>query len=265
MLQVHSNRNYPSDQVRHFYPFPGLKSSASGQYGENNFKTLLDTIQKTATDKFNGIIFVDTRLDSHFEINGKCASLKLPEGQDLIENSQLTSQQIVEKEQALSKTYLIGSKVLFVPKKDERAEQDVEEEIQKFRVVKDYVEEANYRYYRFALDEHGPMTNSQVDEFLSLVKEKQEKDVWLHVNSIVGGASAALIIVMMDVLANPQDTLENIIDRCHPAKSFLTEPKENDINRAKKLERAAFLKEFHQFAQERVENQSWSDWKNNKK
>lgn len=263
MLYVHANRNYPADQVRHFNAFPGLKSSASGQFGEVNFPALLKIINETARDKFNNIIFVDTRLDSHFEINGKNASLKLPGSQDQIENSQLTSQQIIEKEQALNEIYTIGTKILFVPKKDERAEQDWEEEIQKFRLVKDYIEEANYRYYRFALDENGPMTIPQVDEFLLLVKEKQEKDNWLHVNSIYGGAGAALFIVMMDILANSQDTLENIVERCHQAKNFLTEPKDDDINADKKLERVAFLREFHQFAQTRIENQSWSDWKLN--
>jgi hypothetical protein len=258
MLKVHANRNYAADQVRHLYLFPGIKSSVSGQYGEINFPTLVNKIQQASQDQLKNIIFIDTRIDSHFEINGKTASLKLPEGDDILENGKLTSAEIVEKEKALSNIYTIGSKVLFVPKKDERNEPEWEEEIQKFRLIKDCIEEANYRYYRFALDEHGPLTNVQVDEFLKLIQE----DAWFHINSIVGGASAATLAVMKDIWNNAsKDSLEIIIGRCHPAKSFLVEPKEDDINAAKKLERAAFLREFHQFTLERAEKQSWSDWK----
>lgn len=254
-LKVHANKEYPPDIVRHFKRFAHVKSSASGQYGSQNFPKLVKMISETY--KKTTIYFVDVRQDTHFELNGRPASLKRIILND--DNSELNGEDVIGREKAVAQ-YFVGKNVKFVPRNaielpqeqwDENGASD--EKVEQGACVKDFVElplwNGRHKFQRFALKENGPLTDAQVDEFLSLIDQINREEAWLHTNSIAGDKAAILLIVMKDMLENVSDSYEQILGKY-----------EGELNGS--FEIPLFLQEFYKFAQFRSEEQlSWSEWK----
>lgn len=264
--KVHANRDYKSDEVRHYKQFPEIQTSLSGQFACGNFPELLKRIS-TVSVNAQKIYFVDTRHDTHFELNNKPVAYKFDN------NLHLSSDEIVEKEKRAA-DFLKGQIVTFEP--NAMHGEAWNELVESSAVVQDFIvnpdSETKRLYFRLALDEHGPLTDAQVDTFLSLLSEVKKENAWLHINSIVGGGPAVLLVMMEDILQNgSEQSLEAIVGKydmrfisaAHNT-DFLNQPIEDeniDPNAPKKTARAEFLKEFYQFATTRFENQTWSDWK----
>lgn len=255
---VHENRNYEPDQVRHLKIYPVINSSVSGQYGSRNFSKLIELINEAY--KGAKIYFVDARQDTHFELNNRPVSLKRIVQND--DNTQFKGDEVVAKEKGVA-AYFTNKMVTFVPKEEHG--KPWEEMVTQSSIVRDFIEntqwEGRHTFYRFPLNEHGPLTDAQVDEFIELSSRIDAEGAWLHTNSIVGGASAILLILMKDILKNASvDTLEQIISRYEGAAKFLNNPKEDDENRQSKIQRTLFIHEFYTFAKTRTQNQRWCDW-----
>lgn len=263
--KVHANR-YKTEEVRHYMQYPEIKTSLSGQFGSGNFPELLKRISNVSYGA-QKIYFVDTRHDTHFELNNKPVSYKFDD------NLHLSSVEIIEKER-MAAIFLKNKTVTFVP--NERHGPSKDEFVESSGIVQEFIvkpdSETKCLYVRLALDQHGPLTNEQMDTLLSLLSEIESENAWLHINSIVGGGPAALIAIMKDILQNGlTQTLDTIADKydmkfisaAHNT-DFLKQPSENekvDPNAPKKAERAVCLKEWYEFATTRKENQSWSEWK----
>lgn len=257
-LNVHANRDYKPDQVRHYKCWSNVNSSSSGQFSSKNFWKLVEVIREVCKDKI--IFFVDTRQDTHFELNNKPCSLKRIVERD--DNTGMTSEEVIAKETAVA-AYFVDKMVTFTPKKPHG--DPWEEMVVQGACVREFIEsqqwEGRHTYVRFSLNEHGPLTDLQVDEFLSLLKRIDSGHAWLHTNSIVGGAAALLLIIMKDMLKTAStDSLETIVARYENVSDFF-EPKAEDENCQAKIERAAFVKEFYTFAKAREVDQKWSGWK----
>lgn len=61
-LKLHANKEYAPDTVRHFKRFSLINSSASAQYGSQNFPKLVKLISETYQK--NKIYFVDVHKDT---------------------------------------------------------------------------------------------------------------------------------------------------------------------------------------------------------
>lgn len=255
--KVHENRNYEADQVRHLSFYKHINASTSGQYGNRNFATLIASISAIFQGK--KIYFIDVRQDTHFDLNSKPVSLKRIIPND--DNTRMSSDEVIAKERAAAVQY-VGHLVKFIPKEPHGA--GFEEFVTQASVVKDFIEheqfEGKHTFYRFALSENGPLTQAQVEEFLSLAQKTE--GAWVHTNSIVGDGSAILFIVLMDILRNAStDHLEAIVSRNQGAEELL-KFKEDDVSFQDKTARAAFIQEFYRFAKDRAGTQlSWTYWK----
>jgi hypothetical protein len=266
---VHANRDYKIDEVRHYKQFPEIKTSLSGQFGSGNFPELLKRINNVSGE-IKEIYFVDTRHDTHFELNGKPVSYKFDN------NLHMSNDQIIEKERTAA-VFLKNQIVIFTP--NAQHGEAWEEFVENSSIVQDFITspqtDVRRLYFRLALDANGPLTDGQVDTFLSLLSEVKDQDAWLHINSIVGGGPAVLLVMMEDILQNwVEQSLETIAEKydmrfisaAHNT-DFLKQPVEGekiDPNAGKKAERAVFLVEFYNFATTRLPQQSWSEWKGQK-
>jgi hypothetical protein len=254
-LSVHSNKAYPSNEVRHFREFPEIQSSSSGQYGSKNFPELTKRIQ-TASKQGKIIYFVDTRNDLHFELNGSPVRLEKASGRHI------TSKEIVDKETQLVRDYL--KQYPLVKFEDDRHGKTKEEVISNASTVQQFIETSpNFHYMRFALEEHGPLTDAQVDQYLSILEQFKKEDAWMHTNSIVGGAAAILLIVLREMIENaPNESLEAVLNRNEKFKALFKEPKSDDENKELKIARNTFIKEFYTYAATLPQHKlSWTDWK----
>lgn len=251
---VHANKSYGPDKLRHFNAYPSQKFSVSGQFESINFQTLVKKIQEFHAEK--PIYFVDTRQDTHFELNDRAVRIESDD------NRQMNSDQIMEREEKHINE-LLGKEVLFTG----HHIQDTVEKITSISTVKQFVENPKYgshnTYLRFAVDTHGPLTDCQVDQYLELLEKTKLEDIWIHTNSIVGGAGAMLLAVMKDILENAaSESLPEIIGRYGGSGNFLKEPKADDENAPQKKLRSAFLENFHTYAKTISEHHlKWSDWK----
>lgn len=264
---VHANRDYKFDEVRHYKQFPEIKTSLSGQFGSANFPELLKRI-KNVSGEIQKIYFVDTRRDTHFELNGKPVSYKYDN------NPHLSPQEIIEREK-MAAVFLKGKSVTFTPNVMHGAAWD--EFVINSLAAQDFIvssqTDVKRLYYRLALDEYGPLTAEQVETFMSLLSEIKKGNNWLHINSIVGGGPAVLLAMMEDILENgskqPLETIAEKYDMKFISSAhntdFLKQPQvtqeKEDPNAEKKAERAKFLVEFYKFATTRQPNQTWTAWK----
>lgn len=288
MLSVHANRVYPVDKLRHFHIYSPLKASTSGQFAEAHKPLLLETIRKNAGNEW--ICFLDTRNVVHFELNGKPVALKTEGDQE--EAKEFTADQFIAREGTLRGTYQVGTKVLFVPKQDERLEQPWEETVSHFATVQQYLhdQDAKLTYKRIPLDEYAPPSDDQVEDYMGLLNAVHMTNSWVHINSVEGGRCAALLVIMKDILSTASDdSLETIVGRCQTGKDFLR-TKKSEINpapcaptkeqealeinpqpcaptkaqekiEAKKDARSQFLRQFYRFAKTREADQTWTEWK----
>lgn len=267
--RVHANKEYQPDDVRHFQRYTHINASSSGQYGRQNLPRLVKLIGEVS--KGAKIYFVNVRQDTNFVLNERLASLKRIAPND--DNSGMTGDEVEGIERAVAE-HFVGQKVQFLTRKafDLPSEQWTEkeawdEQIERGSIVKDFIESREWNgqhfYKRFALDENGPLTDEQVDEYLVLLDEINSKNAWLHTNSIIGDKAAILLILMKDMLENAsEDSFDTIIERIEGSAKFMEEPKEDVEFRKEKIARGVFIKDFYAFAAERASsNLSWSDWK----
>lgn len=258
---VHANRIYQNDQVRHLKIFPHLRISSSGQFASGNFPELLKRIGEIYQGK---IYFLDTRHDPHFELNHIPVSFKY----DSVLN--LSQDQIITKEKTAAAFYL--NKVVTLQPNAMHGE-PWEEMITHAAIVEDFIKnqqaENKRVYLRSALDQNGPLSDDQVETFLSFMNKLKSENAWLHVNSIVGGGPALLLVVMAEILQKAtENSLETIVERydtkfISPAHNsdFLNQPQAQDLEAQKKIALADFLKQFYQYIKTRDEKQGWKDWK----
>jgi hypothetical protein len=263
---VHANRDYDNDKVRHYKQYPEIRTSLSGQFDSGNFPELLKLISNVSGE-VKKIYFVDTRHDTHFELNGKPVSYKFDN------NLHMPSDKIIEKEK-MAALFLKNQTVIFTQKPKHGKSKEVF--VENSGVVQNFILSPNTDvkrfYFRLALDPNGPLTDVQVDTFLSLLSEAKDENAWLHINSIIGGGPAVLLAMMEDILLNGANVSLEAIAEKYDMKfisaahntDFLKQPIEDekkDPNVDKKAARALFLVEFYNFAATRLPQQSWSDWK----
>jgi hypothetical protein len=245
LSRVYVNKSYGENEVRHLRKFADC--SVSGQYEIHNFKELLN--QLNVKEK---IYFVDTRQDTHFVLNGRACVIKTDD------NSQKSSEDIEKRESDLVKT-LLNTTVVFeglhtLPTK---------EQVVSSSTIRQFVENPLYNnsYVRFALDEHGPLTDAEVDYFQDFLSKIKSENAWMHTNSIVGGAAAILLAVMKRIRESAESkTLDEILAEDPKFGDMKKEPKVDDVNAGKKRERLAFLQLYHAYAQSH-QGLSFSAWK----
>lgn len=302
-IEIHVNRLYPVDAIRHWNLYEVFNASTSGQYDSGNFPSLVKEIESQITKveqsqktPFTKIVFINTRQDTHFELNRIPVSLKRIDKQDDLNGKK--GEEVIKHEREVAARYL-GKKVEFLTKDELEEKQGTEEKIEtkegakkapektcepkkeklqrfiekqqtieNFAHIKDFVEDPLWKnrhvFVRFAMSEHGPLTDIQVEEFMDLLKVMKAQNAWLHANSIAGGGPATLLVVMKAIYENAsRASLEDIINSNDKAKNLMEKPKADDKNGEAKIKRNEFIRAFYTFAKTSEPNQKWSEWKAN--
>ncbi|MBA3284463.1 MAG: hypothetical protein H0U27_05310 [Nitrosopumilus sp.] len=249
---VHANRDYPENDVRHLKIYPNINSSVSGQFGRKNFSELIKRIKEVFQGKI--IYFLDTRHDTHFELNNKSVSFKYDN------NIHLSPDQIIEREKSAAAFYLNQS-IEF--KQNIKHGEPWKEFVSQGEIMRDFIEQNTneniFIYQRMALDDQGPMSDQQVENFHALLLKAQKEGSWLHINSIVGGSPAKVLAMMEDILKNASnETLQSIATKY--GEKYISP--DSEVNVEKNAARAVFLKEYYEFAKTKDQHmQSWTQWK----
>lgn len=261
MMTVQENKYYKPNEVRHWHGSNSLKASVSGQFSKENFPTLCEKIISTWEKQipYDQIVFIDTRQDTHFELNDRVVAIESDN------NAGSDAKEIMDREKTLCEQ-LVGKTVNWVKKErilegfdTKKVKKETLEIVKTACTTFQFVENAGSNYILFPIEEHGPLTDAQLEEFLTLINTPK----WLHFNSKVGVSAGILLIVIKDIHENAtKDALHAILGR-HDKKGHLSkDPKPDDENGVKKLARRNFIHQFYNYCRTKEQHHlSWPDWK----
>jgi len=130
------------------------------------------------------------------------------------------------------------------------------------------VNELNAKYYRITVSDHNRPSDSDVDEFLKLVKNL-DSNTWIHFHCRGGKGRTTTFLFMFDMLKNAKNvSYDDILKRQTQIFPLYIYHKKNAV-KYKELyhERVDFIKEFYLFSKNynSQSDMTWSQWKNIKK
>lgn len=244
-----------------------LYISGSEEPSEKGWREIADYIAKRKPKAGKQVIVLDLRQENHGYLNGKAITLAdyynwLNLGKS---NTQITLDQeawlsslnaqkkvgeIVTLQQFTAKDYTHGKSMAVVSVKNEEY----------------YVKKLGFNYHRLYLSDHRAPRDSEVDNFVAIVKNNSKKS-WFHVHCRGGKGRTTTIFAMFDMLKNADKvSLAEII-----ARQASISPYYNlfEINRRDPFltpyyeQRLIFLTHFYEFARQSLMGYTgtWSEWK----
>ncbi|CAM3171598.1 tyrosine phosphatase II superfamily protein [Legionella steigerwaltii] len=241
----------------------GLAISGSEEPSEKGWKDISEHIAKHG---YSRVLVLDLRQESHGYINGR--AITLVSEYDWINRGKSNVQCLTDQEYWL-KSLRTQKKISGVLSSQQFAAQEYSSgKTIPVKVVKneeDLVSKLGFEYHRLYVTDHAAPSDSEVDTFLTLIKNVP-KDTWFHIHCRGGKGRTTTFFVMYDMLKNADKvSFEEIIARhasippyynlfeIHRADPFLTPYYE---------QRIIFLSHFYQFAQQLLKGYqgTWSQW-----
>lgn len=240
-----------------------LTISGSEEPSEKGWKEIAEYIARRGGKK---VLVVDLRQESHGYINGR--AITLVSEYDWINRGKTNAQSLADQENWLQS--LKNQKKLkgVLSSQQFAAKEYSSGKTLRVKVVKneqEVVSGLGFKYHRLYVTDHTAPSDSEVDAFLTLIKNAP-KDTWLHIHCRGGKGRTTSFFVMYDMLKNADKvSFEEIIARhasippyynlfeVHRAEPFLTPYYE---------QRIMFLSRFYQFALQVLKGYSgtWSQW-----
>lgn len=228
-----------------------LNASASGQFSVLGLQTMIKVIPVT------DITIIDLREESHGFLNGDGVSwygyrnwANRGKSLDDIQNDeQQRLQFIFEEKKATVQTKNIP-RIAY--------EVDVEEVLTEQAVA----QAQGVNYIRLPITDHLRPEDSDVDQFLEIVKAFPDSS-WLHFHCAAGKGRASTFFVMYDMYRNAKVAACNdiILRQELIGGKDLSEYEDDDWKTTYAAERLDFLKNFHRYCKdENPDKQSWSEW-----
>lgn len=127
------------------------------------------------------------------------------------------------------------------------------------------VRSSGHQYVRLTVTDHVRPTDSEVDLFIEAVRALPER-AWVHFHCRAGKGRTTTFMVLYDMLINARvDSFEAIVERNTKLSEdydVLSIGAESDWKHIYQKERAAFVKEFYNYAKThpRGEGKLWSQW-----
>ena len=138
--------------------------------------------------------------------------------------------------------------------------------VERAETERELLERLGIRYVRFFVTDHHHPNPRWVDEFIRLVRGREE-DSWLHFHCRSGRGRASTFMVLNDIILNAQTvSLDDIIRRQDLLGSKnlfqVSESKDKLWRYHLGAERRAFLKEFYAYMRHQGEDAgpSWREW-----
>lgn len=245
-----------------------LWMSGSAAPSEEGWKKIAIAIIKTSDNKVEHIIDLDLRQESHGYLNQN--AINLTSQNDWI-NLGKSHDQILHDE---NKWLHILSKKKFIPDiltpeqfKADKFSQGKTLSVENVMTEEKMAEAAGFKYYRLTISDHMSPRDSDVDQFLTLVK-KIKPNTWIHFHCRGGDGRTTTFMAMYDMLHNADHVPLNTIIKRQAAVDpfynlFATAHKNKNLS-VYYQNRKVFLEKFYQYAQARLKGYAgtWTAWKN---
>ena len=184
-----------------------LNISGSAQFSEPQFRSLAESLRACAEGK--RVIIIDLRQESHGLINGIPISWY---GTHNWANVGMSLEAIERDEQERFEP-MVGTVVKAYGRKEDTAINETEIQVERFMTERELFESEGFEYFRLPIQDHTWPTSDTLDSFIEFVKALDKDDVWLHFHCQAGKGRTGILMMVYDMMKNPQVPMEDIVVR----------------------------------------------------
>ena len=240
-----------------------LNISGSAQFSVPQFKELTETLKACAGEKT--IYIIDLRQESHVFVN-KGIPISWY-GSNNWANAGLSLKEI-EADEASRFGSLLGEKISVYGRDGEKVKNETRITINSFITEKELVEGEGYNYLRLPIQDHTWPDAETIDTFIDFVKSIDTDNVWLHFHCQAGKGRTGIMMMIYDMMKNPDLPLNDIVVRQtmlgggYPFYVEKTETKKLAYHK----EKAKMTPIIYEYIRDQHENNyevSWSQWLEN--
>ncbi len=243
-----------------------LTISGSEEPSEKGWKDISDYIARHGRSRNKPVVVLDLRQESHGYLNGR--AITLVSEYDWINRGKSNAQSLMDQESWLN-SLRHQKKISGILSSQQFASREYSHgkniTVKRIKNEADLVSRLGFKYHRLYVTDHSAPSDSEVDAFLTLMKNVP-KDTWFHVHCRGGKGRTTTFFVMYDMLKNADKvSFEEIITRhaSIPPYYNLFEVNRAEPNLTPYYEqRILFLAHFYQFARQRLKGYqgTWSQW-----
>ncbi len=181
--------------------------SGSAQFSEPQFRSLAAKLRKCAGGRT--VYVFDLRRESHAIVNGRALS------QYEVHNwaNPGMSLEEIEKDEEERFGSMTGSKIKAYIKQDDIPKDPVTILVKNVLTEKQLVESEGFEYVRIPIKDHCWPAPEDIDTFISFVKSIDPDKVWLHFHCHAGRGRTGIMMMIYDMMKNPDVPMEDIVIR----------------------------------------------------
>ena len=234
--------------------------SASAQFSVPQFRTLAESIRSCAGDRT--VYIVDLRQESHGFVN---------EGVPLswygVHNWQNDGMDLseIEEDEAARFADLVGQTIKTYDRDGDEAIDEADITVESFLTEKELVGSEGFEYLHLPLKDHNWPSAEKIDEFIRFYRSIDPGKSWLHFHCYAGKGRTGIMMVIYDMMRNPNVPMEDIAVRqtLLGATYPLYTEDSDDYKSPLYAEKAAMTPLFYAYVQENSASNyevPWSQW-----
>ena len=183
--------------------------SGSAQFSAPQFRALASALRECAGDRT--VYVFDLRQESHAFVNGGIPLSWY--GSHNWENEGMTLREIEADESERFGAMIDSTVKAYARKGDTPIEPPMDISVQSVLTERELVESEGFEYVRLPIRDHSWPTAETIDIFISIVKRIDPDQVWLHFHCMAGRGRTGIMMMLYDMMMNPDVPMQDIAVR----------------------------------------------------
>ena len=235
--------------------------SGSAQFSAPQFRTLAASLRECAGDRT--VYVFDLRQESHALVNDGIPISWY--GSHNWANEGMTRREI-EADESERFGAMIGSTIkAYARRGDTPIEPAMEIDVQSVMTERELVEREGFEYVRLPIRDHSWPTAETIDAFIAFVKGIDPDRVWLHFHCMAGQGRTGIMMMIYDMMMNPDVPMLDIaVRQAMLGSSYALRTESSDSYKAPLYEEKARMTPlFYEYVQQNHEGNyavPWSVW-----
>ena len=235
--------------------------SGSAQFSVPQFRALASSLRECAGDRT--VYVFDLRQESHGFVN---EGIPLSwYGTHNWANEGMTLEEIEADESERFGTMIDSTIKAYARDGDTPVEPPMVISVQSVMTEKELVESEGFEYIRIPIRDHSWPTADSIDTFVSFVKSIDADQVWLHFHCMAGRGRTGIMMMLYDMMMNPDVPMQDIaVRQAMLGSGYALYTEDSDSYKAPLYEEKARMTPlFYEYVQENHENNydvPWSVW-----
>ena len=235
--------------------------SGSAQFSVPQFKALATSLRECAGGRT--VYIFDLRQESHVFVN---EGIPLSwYGSHNWANEGMTLEEIEADESERFGAMVDSTIKAYARKDDTPIEPPMVISVQSVMTEKELVESEGFEYIRIPIRDHSWPTADSIDTFVSFVKSIDPDQVWLHFHCMAGRGRTGIMMMLYDMMMNPDVPMQDIaVRQAMLGSGYALYTEDSDSYKVPLYEEKARMTPlFYEYVQQNHENNydvPWSVW-----